>query len=278
MGRRRSSIAEDIIEIGAMLPWWLGALLAGALYVVLHHFAQIDPGIPRQGDFSPITRTAFKGFSEIAQYVLPVLLLLGSAISLVKRLRRASVYNSVAGSGGFARGRSRDKLDTLTWRQFEDLVHEHFRRNGYSVVETAQGPDGGIDLKLTTNGRTATVQCKHWCKKKVDVRIVREQLGVMTASNATECFVVTSGDFTKEARTFSKGQPITLIDGKALRRSLGIFAWDHVEEQAQRAEQISCPSCGSRMIIRTARRGPHAGNSFWGCSEFPRCRGTRQVA
>jgi superfamily I DNA/RNA helicase len=35
-----------------------------------------------------------------------------------------------------------------------------------------------------------------------------------------------------------------------------------------------CPKCGSEMKLRTARRGPNAGNKFWGCSTFPRCRGT----
>lgn len=28
------------------------------------------------------------------------------------------------------------------------------------------------------------------------------------------------------------------------------------------------------MVKRTAQRGPNAGNEFWGCSDFPRCRGT----
>ena len=28
------------------------------------------------------------------------------------------------------------------------------------------------------------------------------------------------------------------------------------------------------MVRRKAQRGPNAGNEFWGCSDFPRCRGT----
>lgn len=36
-----------------------------------------------------------------------------------------------------------------------------------------------------------------------------------------------------------------------------------------------CPRCGSTMHRRTARRGSNAGGSFWGCSRFPVCRGTR---
>ena len=37
-----------------------------------------------------------------------------------------------------------------------------------------------------------------------------------------------------------------------------------------------CPKCGRPMVSRTARRGANAGSEFWGCSEFPRCRGIVQ--
>jgi DNA-binding helix-hairpin-helix protein with protein kinase domain len=44
---------------------------------------------------------------------------------------------------------------------------------------------------------------------------------------------------------------------------------------SQRASSVICPRCGSGMVRRTANRGPNAGGSFWGCSRFPQCRGTR---
>ena len=34
----------------------------------------------------------------------------------------------------------------------------------------------------------------------------------------------------------------------------------------------SCPKCGKSMMRRLARRGPNAGNYFWGCSGYPDCR------
>jgi len=37
----------------------------------------------------------------------------------------------------------------------------------------------------------------------------------------------------------------------------------------------ACPKCGSSMVMRTAKSGSNAGNSFWGCSNFPGCRGIR---
>lgn len=40
-------------------------------------------------------------------------------------------------------------------------------------------------------------------------------------------------------------------------------------------ESPSCPTCGSQMVLRTARQGANAGNQFWGCSNYPKCRGPR---
>jgi len=38
-----------------------------------------------------------------------------------------------------------------------------------------------------------------------------------------------------------------------------------------------CPRCGKSMVRRTARRGPRAGQPFWGCSAYPDCTGTRSI-
>jgi len=40
-------------------------------------------------------------------------------------------------------------------------------------------------------------------------------------------------------------------------------------------DQTSCPKCGSEMIKRTSRK---TGDTFWGCANFPKCRGTRKAA
>ena len=41
----------------------------------------------------------------------------------------------------------------------------------------------------------------------------------------------------------------------------------------QANEAPRCPKCGSEMILRTAKSGANAGNKFWGCSNYPSCRG-----
>ena len=38
-----------------------------------------------------------------------------------------------------------------------------------------------------------------------------------------------------------------------------------------------CPRCGKELVLRTARRGEHAGTQFYGCSGFPGCRYTEKA-
>ncbi len=38
-----------------------------------------------------------------------------------------------------------------------------------------------------------------------------------------------------------------------------------------------CPVCNALMVKRLARRGAGAGSTFWGCSNYPKCRGTRAI-
>lgn len=42
---------------------------------------------------------------------------------------------------------------------------------------------------------------------------------------------------------------------------------------AEKSSQTLCPKCGSAMRIRESKRGDNAGKQFWGCSNYPRCRG-----
>lgn len=38
-------------------------------------------------------------------------------------------------------------------------------------------------------------------------------------------------------------------------------------------DSVLCPRCGSSMSLRTARRGRYSGRKFWGCDNYPRCKG-----
>ncbi len=36
-----------------------------------------------------------------------------------------------------------------------------------------------------------------------------------------------------------------------------------------------CPKCGKPMLLRMQNKGQNQGREFWGCSDYPRCNGTR---
>jgi hypothetical protein len=139
MGRRKSNIGEDLVDIGRALPWWANLLLAAGAYLLFHTLAGIETGAGTSTDIGyVIPRQVLRTASSYAQYGVPILLLLGALSAGYRRKRRAKIFDSIQSEG--------------------------------------------------------------------------------------------------------------------------------------------CPNCGSEMKLRTARKGQKAGSDFWGCSRYPKCRGTRSVA
>ena len=53
----------------------------------------------------------------------------------------------------------------------------------------------------------------------------------------------------------------------------------HVREIiAEKSSQTLCPKCGSVMVIRESKRGDNTGKQFWGCTNYPRCRGIINIS
>jgi len=188
-----------------------------------------------------------------------------------------------------ARGRRRlletrsglDSLRALTWRQFEVLVGEAFRRQGYTVEETGQGrADGGIDLLLRKEGKLTLVQCKRWKTQRVDVKVVREMFGLLAHHQASAVKIIAVGTYTADAQRFAAGKPIELITGEALFELIRSVQTNPANPTPQTCESPMrettppCPKCGKEMHLRANRR---TNERFWGCTSYPSCRGTRQL-
>lgn len=290
--RRKTSTAEDLMEIVSLLPWWVGVLLAVGSYLVLHHWAtQPVPSVthPAQAG-SAMTSSIWRALAMAGQYFVPLICIAGAAVSAWRRRERVKLVANVAQSS------SADAVDGLTWQEFERLVGEGFRLRGYRVTETGGGgADGGVDLLLSKGSEKFLVQCKQWRAFKVGVSVVRELYGVMAARGAAGGFVVTSGRFTEEAIAFANGRNVSLIDGPELL-SL-IRAARTAEARRTSAPRTApagassvpaftaapvqpvpaCPACAKPMVKRMAKRGLNVGAEFWGCSGYPSCRGTRAI-
>lgn len=173
-------------------------------------------------------------------------------------------------------------MDQLPWWEFARLLKEAFRRRGYSPVETAPAPDSGYDIAMRKRNRLYLVRCKRWAARPVDDRMVREFSAVIEAAGAAGGFVISSGGFTVEAEAFAKRSKLNLIGGTKLRRMIrsaqkrsrrqgGQIHDRNIEPTLTEAPE--CPKCGNTMVKQIAKRGPKAGEAFWGCSGFPKCYG-----
>lgn len=283
MARKKSSPAEDFMELIAMLPWWMGVALAAFFFLLLHGLAKPPAHAPvasaQMGQF--VSQTLFASLASVGQYIVPLFCLIGALGSYLRRRKRTRLASDMAGA------KSADALHGISWQEFEVLVGEAFRMQGYEVRELGgAGADGGVDLELRKGDELYLVQCKQWKAFKVGVTVIRELYGVMTQRGAAGGFVITSGTYTDDAKQFVRGRNVRLIEGAQL---FGLLK--QAKARAGRIDPLpaatapsqppaspdvpACPVCNAEMVRRTARNGPRSGSLFWGCSRFPACRGTR---
>lgn len=270
MARRRESLADALL----VLPPWVSVVIAATAYALLGFVA---PRYLASNQYALGFGVAAK---KLAPFVAGLFLLTG-LISFVRRLFVRRKFDTLAGI---------EHVRHLPWRQFESIVGEAFRRRGYAVKENAvDGPDGGIDLVLQKGGAKFYVQCKQWKQTKIGVKPIRELYGVISAGDAAGGFFVASGEYTEDAREFARKCAIELIDGGALVEMIAQAREPEPFMDPTNRRRIEpsieapivtpiCPACGAAMVRRTAKRGAHTGSAFWGCSSYPRCRGTRHIS
>lgn len=270
MGRGRRGLLDDL----TVLPW-----PAGIVVGVLGWFA-IQYVIPawlsgHSGVFAQ-TFAQSNPLKPLSWMVLAACAL-ASLVSFVNARRKRRLLDTRTGL---------DSIAALGWRDFEQLVGEAFRRQGYIVEETGLGgADGGIDLILRKNGKRTLVQCKKWDRQKVNVSVVREMYGLLAHHGADEVRIATVGGYTPDAARFAQDKPIALIDGEALLGMIREVQAGDAVVQRSRVEPVTgslepdtpsvpqCPLCNMPMI---QRRNRQSGSAFWGCSAYPVCKGTRQ--
>ncbi|EPJ89850.1 restriction endonuclease [Pseudomonas sp. CFII64] len=297
MSRKNSSNLPALLSAAGKLPWWLGIILAVASGLYLHSVA-IEP-LPTYAGTRQLSlmliNTIFKSMATFGQFLVPMIFLGGALGSFLERRKRRKLLDSAATPGG-------NTLLSISWLEFELLVGEALRRQGFSVQEAGgAGPDGGIDLVARKDGEKYLVQCKQWRSVQVGVPVVRELYGAMAAEGAVGGFVISSGRFTKAAKEFASGRNLKLVDGDLLNRWIAdakrvvapapitepVNPEPRVEPEVEVAtplketpvepEAPACPHCRKAMVMRVARTGANAGGSFWGCSAYPKCRGIRAI-
>ena len=278
MARRK----QGGFELIASAPWPVGLVLGVVAYVAVRYGISSYLASSNNMFLAPIGKAANGGATTILAWTLLGICWAAALASFIARRQRGRLLETQTGL---------DSLRAMNWRQFEMLVGEAFRRQGYRIEETGLGgADGGIDLRMSKNGKSTLVQCKQWRSQRVDVKIVREMYGLLAHHGADAVKIVAVGDFTPDAQRFAQGKPIELIHGDALLaliRDVQNTSFSRTTPISPRAPATAdpttkpiaasaalpdCPSCGAPMIKRTNRL---SGDTFWGCPKYPGCRGTR---
>lgn len=163
-----------------------------------------------------------------------------------------------------------DALGEIDWFQFEKFCAELLRAEGFHVERRGGAqPDGGVDLVVSQDGLSALIQCKHWKTWNVQEKVVREMLGSMTHFGVEQGAIYTLKGATQPAKAFAQQHEIDIVDGEELAQRASAMLSQETLSLVLDATKHHCPKCESEMVWRTGNFKP-----FWGCSQFPRCRGT----
>jgi restriction system protein len=104
-------------------------------------------------------------------------------------------------------------------RKFEELIKDLLVKMGYEAQLTKASHDGGVDIEAVNPqpivGGKVVVQCKRF-SGTVGASVVRDLYGVVMAVRASKGILITTSDFSSDARSFAEGNQLELINGRQL--------------------------------------------------------------
>src|SRR5438270_759825 len=196
--RSRGASGSDLIDTAAVflgLPLVYSIVAAAFVVLLCEVVAPLAaPSYPKTGQLN--FAVMFLPFIQILGGIFAVLILLFGLVGAGARwFERRGDRARFDGQTGV------DSLRRLSWQEFERLLGEVYRRQGYEVRQRG-GPiaDGGADLELHKGDEKLLVQAKHWKTWLVRLPQGRELWGAVADEHAAGAILVTSGSFTDDAR------------------------------------------------------------------------------
>ncbi len=172
-----------------------------------------------------------------------------------------------------------DDYDKMSGEDFEYFCADILRGNGFKDVEvTKASGDHGIDVLAKKDGIKYAIQCKRY-SKPVGNKAVQEAYSGKDIYKADVAVVMSNMDFTAQAIEDAQKLKVELWDRNKIY-SLQNKSTVEIQTQNKTKEEkddLICPKCGGTLIVRTAKKGPNAGSQFYGCSNYPNCKYTRDI-
>lgn len=199
----RKDICDDAFDIGIYNPR-AGMILACAFVALAGYFHY----------FPPLAIAPMKPLVVVAMLGIGAFALLGSIRGYFRLQARAARLSAQ---------KSLDDLRSLSWREFEEVIADAYRRKGFQVEERGGTGDGGIDLVLISPAKLKhPVQIKQWRSWSVGAPRIREFVGAVAYdSELSNGIYVTVGSYSRDAADLVARHHIELIDGPTLLDLLG---------------------------------------------------------
>lgn len=163
------------------------------------------------------------------------------------------------------------ETDTMSGEDFELFLAAHFKKNGYKVKATPKSKDYGADLIISKGGITTAVQAKRYADK-VGIKAIQEIVSAKDYYHTDKTMVVTNNYFTDSAKNLADSCGVELWDRQMLIRTFNLTDFKEFEQTSNYKENMVCPLCKGKLSMKSGKYG-----SFYGCSNYPTCRYTKNV-
>lgn len=206
---------------GIVLNGWVVSLDKGTGHDVSRCILSISV---KKEEFLPINlaniepRECFKKLKGVGSSKLSELVPIAPILNLNKEDKRFVTSYDVT-----SKMQDGDNLAIMHWEDFEHLIRELFQKEfgaeGGEVNVTQASRDGGVDAVIfdpnPIRGGKIVVQAKRYTNT-VGVSAVRDLYGTLINEGAMKGILITTSDYGPDAHHFSKGKPITLLNGNNL--------------------------------------------------------------
>ncbi|MFA4937134.1 MAG: restriction endonuclease [Patescibacteria group bacterium] len=156
--------------------------------------------------------------------------------------------------------------------EFENYIAHLFSKLGYKTQAVGKSHDGGIDVVIQKDGVTSYIQCKKFITREVTLGAMRDFYGALANNLANgKGYFITTNKFTLEAQRFVEDKPIELVDGFQLIKYIRMTEKDISQINTPITPRV-CPTCGGTLMEKKGKFG-----SFYGCTNYPKCKYTTNV-
>lgn len=237
--RRKNKIIDQVCSLGSALTMIIAMLL-----LIKHHY----------------------NWKMVIITMLPFLLGLVLIVFVITRAIKARKI---------AQAMATDNYDSMSGEKFEEFCADILRGNGYTNVEvTKASGDHGIDVLAYKDSVKYAIQCKRY-SKPVGNKAVQEAYSGKDIYKADVAVVMSNMDFTPQAIEDARKLNVELWNRDkiySLQKKGNVEISEPSEEN-----NLTCPNCGGTLVLRTAKKGANTGSQFYGCSNYPKCKYTKNL-